>query len=91
MARVKAVVTKVSGTYGEDVSTDETETSESSEEEGSLNDPNDATHLWESYEEEVADMVDQLKIHLSQIHPGIGDQITLARFCKFVRLTSSCL
>ena len=91
MARVKAVVTKVSGTYGEDVSTDETETSESSEEEGSLNDPNDATHLWESYEEEVADMVDQLKTHLSQIHPGIGDQITLARFCKFVRLMSSCL
>lgn len=91
MARVKAVVTKVSGTYGEDVSTDETETSESSGEEGSLNDPNDATHLWESYEEEVADMVDQLKTHLSQIHPGIGDQITLARFCKFVRLTSSCL
>ena len=91
MARVKAVVTKVSGTYGEDVSTDETETSESSEEEGSLNDPNDATHLWESYEEEVADMVEQLKTHLSQIHPGIGDQITLARFCKFVRLTSSCL
>ena len=90
MARVKAVVTKVSGTYGEDVSTDETETSES-EEDGSLNDPNDATHLWESYEEEVADMVDQLKAHLSQIHPGIGDQITLARFCKFVRLTSSCL
>ena len=34
MARVKAVVTKVSGTYGEDVSTDETETSES-EEDGS--------------------------------------------------------
>ena len=91
MARVKAVVTKVSGTYGEDVSTDETETSESSEEEGSLNDPNNATHLWESYEEEVADMVEQLKTHLSQIHPGIGDQITLARFCKFVRLTSSCL
>ena len=90
MACVKAVVTKVSGTYGEDVSTDETETSES-EEDGSLNDPNDATHLWESYEEEVADMVDQLKAHLSQIHPGIGDQITLARFCKFVRLTSSCL
>jgi len=90
MARVKAVVTKVSGTYGEDVSTDETETSES-EEDGSLNDPNDATHLFESYEEEVADMVDQLKAHLSQIHPGIGDQITLARFCKFVRLTSSCL
>ena len=57
----------------------------------SLNDPNDATHLWECYEEEVADMVDQLKAHLSQIHPGIGDQITLARFCKFVRLTSSCL
>ena len=90
MARVKAVVTKVSGTYGEDVSTDETETSESSEEED-VNDPNDATHLWESYEEEVADMVDQLKTHLSQIHPGIGDQITLARFCKFVCLTSSCL
>ena len=90
MARVKAVVTKVSGTYGEDVSTDETETSES-EEDGSLNDPNDATHLFESYEEEVADMVDQLKAHLSQIHPGIGDQITLARFCKFVRLMSTCL
>ena len=90
MARVKAVLTKVSATYGEDVSTDETETSES-EEDGSLNDPNDATHLFESYEEEVADMVDQLKAHLSQIHPGIGDQITLSWFCKFVRLTSTCL
>ena len=90
MARVKAVVTKVSGTYGEDMSTNETETSES-EEDRSLNNPNNMMHLWECYKEEVADMVDQLKAHLSQIHPGIGDQITLAWFCKFVRLTSSCL
>lgn len=91
MARVKAVVTKVSGTYGDESSESDASSGGNTSSEESLHDPDDATELWEQYEDEVADMVEQLKAHLSEIHPGIGDQITLARFCKFVRLTSSCL
>ena len=42
-------------------------------------------------EDRVADTVEDLKEELSTIHPGIGDKITLARFDKFIQLTSSCL
>jgi hypothetical protein len=46
---------------------------------------------WEAYEDEVADLVDSLKRKLQQIDPGIGDQISLARFVRFVEANSSSL
>ena len=42
-------------------------------------------------EDEVADLVDSLKRKLQQIDPGIGDQISLARFVRFVEANSSSL
>ena len=46
---------------------------------------------WEAYKDEVADLVDSLKRKLQQIDPGIGDQISLARFVRFVEANSSSL
>jgi hypothetical protein len=50
-----------------------------------------AREEWEDAKEAVADLVEALKEKLARIHPGIGDQINLPRFCEFVEDYSSCL
>ena len=47
--------------------------------------------IWESMEDEIADLVDNLKRKLAQINPGCGDLINLARFVRFVEANSSSL
>ena len=64
---------------------DTEEDSETEEEE------DDAETEWEAAEEDVADLVDSIKRKLAQINPGIGDQITLARFVRFVESNSTAL
>lgn len=64
---------------------DTEEDSETEEEE------DDAETEWEASEEDVADLVDSIKRKLAQINPGIGDQITLARFVRFVESNSTAL
>ena len=65
-------------------SSSEGESSESEMEE-------DAQQLWEQAEDRVADMVEALKSKLEKIAPGIGDRITLAKFCTFVETNSTCI
>ena len=47
--------------------------------------------IWESMEDEIADLVDNLKRKLAQINPGCGDLINLACFVCFVEVNSSSL
>ena len=63
-------------------------------EEESMSDASDADEVrreWEGMEDEIADLVDHLKRKLSQIDPGIGDRLTLARFVRFIEANSSAL
>lgn len=69
------------------VSTAESEETETEMEESD----EDAQTLWDNAEDRVADMVDALKAKLDNISPGIGDRITLAKFCKFVESNSTSL
>ena len=61
------------------------------EETESEEEADDAETEWEASEEDVADLVDSIKRKLAQINPGIGDQITLARFVRFVESNSTAL
>ena len=65
------------------------ETTEESSEAESEED--DATETWQEAESDVLDLVESLKQKLAQIHPGIGDQLTLARFVHFIEANSTCL
>ena len=79
-----AIPKRKSSKKADDVPDTEEET-ESDEEE------DDAETEWEASEEDVADLVDSIKRKLAQINPGIGDQITLARFVRFVESNSTAL
>ena len=79
-----AIPKRKSSKKADDVPDTEEET-ESEEEE------DDAETEWEASEEDVADLVDSIKRKLAQINPGIGDQITLARFVRFVESNSTAL
>jgi len=79
-----AIPKRKSSKKADDVPDTEEET-ESEEEE------DDAETEWEAAEEDVADLVDSIKRKLAQINPGIGDQITLARFVRFVESNSTAL
>jgi len=68
------------------VSEEETATSDSE-----MSEEDDTQQLWEQAEDRVADMVEALKSKLDKIAPGIGDRITLAKFCVFVEMNSTCL
>jgi hypothetical protein len=46
---------------------------------------------WETSTNDVAELLDSLKENLAQIDPGIGDRITLAKFCAFIEANSSSL
>lgn len=46
---------------------------------------------WETSVGDVGVLLDALKANLAQIDPGIGDRISLARFCAFVEANSSSL
>ena len=65
------------------------ETTEESSEAESEED--DATEMWQEVESDVLDLVESLKQKLAQIHPGIRDQLTLARFVHFIEANSMCL
>ena len=67
------------------------EPSSSEEGETSDSDMDDTQQVWEQAEDRVADMVDAIKVKLEKIAPGIGDRITLAKFCVFVETNSTCL
>ena len=51
----------------------------------------DTTETWQEAESDVLDLVKSLKQKLAQIHPGIRDQLTLARFVCFIEANSMCL
>ena len=68
------------------VSEEETATSDSE-----MSEEDDAQQLWEQAEDRVADMVDAIKVKLEKIAPGIGDRITLAKFCAFVEANSTTI
>ena len=65
------------------------ETTEELSEEESEED--DTTETWQEAESNVLDLVESLKQKLAQIHPGIRDQLTLARFVCFIEANSMCL
>ena len=46
---------------------------------------------WETSVGDVGVLLEALKNNLAQIDPGIGDRITLAKFCAFVEANSSSL
>ena len=46
---------------------------------------------WETSLNDVGELLESLKQDLAQIDPGIGDRITLAKFCAFIEANSSAL
>ena len=66
----------------------EESTEESSAEES---EDDEATEVWQEAESDMLDLVKSLKQKLAQIHPGIRDQLTLARFVHFIEANSMCL
>ena len=46
---------------------------------------------WETSVGDVGELLEVLKQDLAQIDVGIGDRITLARFCAFIEANSSAL
>ncbi len=46
---------------------------------------------WETSVGDVGELLESLKQDLAQIDPGIGDRITLAKFCAFIEANSSAL
>ena len=46
---------------------------------------------WETSTNDVAELLDSLKENLAQIDPGIGDRISLAKFCAFIEANSNSL
>jgi hypothetical protein len=60
---------------------------ESEEEEGEISVQED----WETSVGDVGILLEQVKENLAQIDPGIGDRITLAKFCSFIEANSTAL
>ena len=46
---------------------------------------------WETSVGDVGELLESLKQDLAQIDPGIGDKVTLAKFCAFIEANSSAL
>ena len=46
---------------------------------------------WETSVGDVGELLEALKQDLAQIDVGIGDRITLAKFCAFIEANSSAL
>ena len=46
---------------------------------------------WETSVGDVGELLEVLKQDLAQIDVGIGDRITLAKFCAFIEANSSAL
>lgn len=46
---------------------------------------------WETSVGDVGILLEQVKENLAQIDPGIGDRITLAKFCSFIEANSTAL
>jgi hypothetical protein len=46
---------------------------------------------WETSVGDVGELLESVKQDLAQIDPGIGDRITLAKFCAFIEANSSAL
>ena len=65
----------------------DSQSEESEDEEGGISVQED----WETSVNDVGELLDSLKQDLAQIDPGIGDRITLAKFCAFIEANSSAL
>jgi hypothetical protein len=65
----------------------QSEDDEDTEEEGEVS----VQDEWETSVGDVGVLLEALKNNLAQIDPGIGDRITLAKFCAFVEANSSSL
>jgi hypothetical protein len=65
----------------------QSQSEESSEEEGEVS----VQDEWETSVGDVGVLLEALKGNLAQIDPGIGDRISLARFCAFVEANSTSL
>lgn len=50
-----------------------------------------AGQLWAEAEDDLYDLVESLKDKLAEIHPGIGDRVSLAKFVAFIESNSTCL
>ncbi len=67
---------------------------EVSQSEGSEEEEEEEISVQEDWETSVGDvgiLLEQVKENLAQIDPGIGDRITLAKFCSFIEANSSAL
>ena len=82
-APTKKKVKKEAAVVVKEESAEETSSEES--------DNNEATDLWQEAENNVLDLVESLKQKMAQIHPGIGDQLTLVCFVCFIEANSTCL
>jgi hypothetical protein len=65
----------------------DSQSDESEEEEGEVS----IQEEWETSVGDVGELLDSLKQDLAQIDPGIGDKVTLAKFCAFIEANSSAL
>ena len=65
----------------------DSQSDESEEEEGEVS----VQEEWETSVGDVGELLDALKQDLAQIDPGIGDKVTLAKFCAFIEANSSAL
>ena len=65
----------------------DSQSEESEDEEGEVSVQED----WETSVGDVGELLEALKQDLAQIDVGIGDRITLAKFCAFIEANSSAL
>ena len=65
----------------------DSQSDESEDEEGEVS----VQEEWETSVGDVGELLDSLKQDLAQIDPGIGDKVTLAKFCAFIEANSSAL
>ena len=65
----------------------DSQSDDSDEEEGEVS----VQEEWETSVGDVGELLESLKQDLAQIDPGIGDKVTLAKFCAFIEANSSAL
>ena len=65
--------------------------SDGTESEETESEPDEAYQLWLEAEDDICDLVESLKEKLADIHPGIGDRVSLSAFVRFIEIHSTCL
>ena len=65
--------------------------SEGTQSEETESEPDEAYQLWIEAEDDICDLVESLKEKLAEIHPGIGDRVSLSAFVRFIEQHSTSL